>query len=515
MKRLFAFTLLLFTFFAANTARAGTTPAGSGEKTIVMQPASWGLSGLEDRDNLMLIEFSSTLDRYSDGNPVAVGESYAVVWTPDNATFGGFDEQGNAVAPSKVIAKVPFAENGGCPHVQIRIDEEVSKRDYPGGTWDVYLLDTRVRVNGEVVGFGDILDYKKFNGTLTSGFGFVKNNIAVILEAGLKRPTITGVAPSAPSISVLKIDSDWIYLTCVGVIPGVHYGAVGSNVTPPGGLTPGGGGMPSAPSTFTLSDPVYITYNVKYDADGGSPTPDEVTGRSYDKSFALAAAPTKAGFAFTGWKADTNGKTYSAEATVSGAELCPAWWHDDGYTVTLTAQWKDASPTCDGGTIEKGEDGAWVVTPTNGAAKVVITGLAEGETVAGVRLDTFVVPSGAFVGFGEGKTEGEFSLALDEKGEVTIGTETIPVQPTIGKLGDGEEPFVVGEGDVTVKVKSIPGLRYGLWRGTSVETVCGGETPPPQEGICVSATATETTVTLVDDKPPAGAAFYRVVVSAW
>ena len=508
MKRLFAFTLILFTFFAANTARAGTTPAGSGEKTIVVRPASWGWSGIEGRDNLMLIEFSSTLDCYSDGNSVAVGESYAVVWTPDNATFGGFDEQGNAVAPSKVLAKVPFAENKGCPHVQIRIDEEVAKRDYPGGTWDVYLLDTRVWVNGELVGFGDILDYKKFNGTLTSGFGFVKNNIAVILEAGLKRPTITGVASLMPRISEVKIDGDWIYLPCDGGIPSVPYGA-------------GGGGMPSAPSTFTLSDPVYITYNVKYDADGGSPTPDEVTGRSYDKSFALAAAPTKAGFAFTGWKADTNGKTYSAGATVSGAELCPAWWHDDGYTVTLTAQWKDASPTCDGGTIEKGEEIGWVVTPTNGAAKVVITGLAEGETVAGVRLGDYVVPSGAFVGFAEGKTEGEFSLALDPAGVVTIGTETIPVQPTIGELEDGEEPFVVGEEVVTVKVRAIPGLKYELLRTGALAapagesaggTVLGGGT---EWGPVVSVVAEATTVTLKDAEPPEGAAFYRVVVSAW
>ena len=93
---------------------------------------------------------------------------------------------------------------------------------------------------------------------------------------------------------------------------------------------------------------------------------------------------------------------------------------------------KSLDPTCDGGTIEKG-DGGWVVTPTNGAAKVVITGLPEGETVAGGRLGNFVVPSGAFVGFAEGKTEGEFSLALDPAGEVTIGTETIRVQPRLAR----------------------------------------------------------------------------------
>ena len=171
---------------------------------------------------------------------------------------------------------------------------------------------------------------------------------------------------------------------------------------------------------------------------------------------------------------------------------------------------KSLGPTCEGGTIEKDKEIGWVVTPTNGATKVVITGLAEGETVAGIRLGKFVVPSGAFDGFGEdGKT---FSISLDETGEVTIGTETIPVQPTIGK--GVENPFVLGEGDdgmlVAVTVMAIPGLQYTLWREGKAALLGGtdGWTDRP-----ASAVAGATTVKLVDNKPPKGQAFYRITVS--
>ena len=125
------------------------------------------------------------------------------------------------------------------------------------------------------------------------------------------------------------------------------------------------------------------------------------------------------------------------------------------------------------------------------------------------------MPSAAFVGFGEGKTEGVFSLALDANGVVTIGGEEIPVKPTIGEF-DGEgavatQPFAVGKGAVSVTVKAIPGLRYELVRGDTVEAVSARLESAPYQTVAVE-TATGATVTLTDDEPPAGQAFYRIVV---
>lgn len=96
----------------------------------------------------------------------------------------------------------------------------------------------------------------------------------------------------------------------------------------------------STTPSYVLFQYQYITYNVKYDANGGSPTPQTVSGKVYNESFNLAEeAPTKTGYTFSKWKAETNGSLFDAGASVSGADLCPDDWHKDGETVTLRAQW--------------------------------------------------------------------------------------------------------------------------------------------------------------------------------
>ncbi|MBQ0033450.1 MAG: hypothetical protein KBT68_11720, partial [bacterium] len=57
--------------------------------------------------------------------------------------FGGIDADGKAVPPSVVALKAPVAKDGKCPQVLFEIDEGYAKANYPGGTWGVYLLDTR------------------------------------------------------------------------------------------------------------------------------------------------------------------------------------------------------------------------------------------------------------------------------------------------------------------------------------------------------------------------------------
>ena len=75
-----------------------------------------------------------------------------------------------------------------------------------------------------------------------------------------------------------------------------------------------------------------------------------------------------------------------------------------------------------------------------------------------------------------------------------------------------DNPFVVGEGSVEVAIKSIPGLKYTLVRGESVEEVCGCEGTPAPKGIVAQEVAKDATVTLKDANPPEGQAFYNVNV---
>ena len=62
-------------------------------------------------------------------------------------------------------------------------------------------------------------------------------------------------------------------------------------------------------------------------------------------------------------------------------------------------------------------------------------------------------------------------------------------------------------------MKAIPGLKYTLVRGESVEEVCGCEGTPAPKGIVAQEVAKDATVTLKDANPPADKAFYTIGVS--
>ena len=98
----------------------------------------------------------------------------------------------------------------------------------------------------------------------------------------------------------------------------------------------------------------YLDYNVKYDGNGAA-SPAGMNNVPYTDRFNLAAAPTLTGCTFDGWLATPVGKTFDAGASVGGADLCPATWHEDKSNVTMVAQWTTNAYAviCDLGT------GAW------------------------------------------------------------------------------------------------------------------------------------------------------------
>ncbi len=146
-------------------------------------------------------------------------------------------------------------------------------------------------------------------------------------------------------------------------------------------------------------------------------------------------------------------------------------------------------PTCEGGEIADSEDGVWVITPNEGVEAVTIGNLPEEAKVV-VKLNGYSIPSEAFMGFGEG---GVFSLALNSE----------VVQPKVGELDEGE-PFVVGEGEVALTIKTIAGLKYLLIRGAEIGAITDTVVEP--------TIATEAEMTLKDENPPPGNAFYKVGV---
>lgn len=102
--------------------------------------------------NDTVLSFSTPgIDKYADGSRVMNGESYALVWTASGATFGGLSAACQPVSETdKVVLVAPLAKRGRCPLTVVEINAEDAKQ-YEGGTFSLYLLDTRVKGSDGVV----------------------------------------------------------------------------------------------------------------------------------------------------------------------------------------------------------------------------------------------------------------------------------------------------------------------------------------------------------------------------
>ena len=186
----------------------------------------------------VVISFSTPgPDKYSDGTDVLKGEKYALVWTPEGESFSGVNADGKAAGVSKVVIAAPVATGGSdshCPNVLFQVDEGYVKANYPGGTWSVCLLDTRVfelDKDGQPV----IVDGKRVvkswgkNSSVVNGYGVVGE--AKVVDGGVPEAA-GGVAaasetPSAdtpaPEVSGISFDGDYVYVTITSTKPAFKY----------------------------------------------------------------------------------------------------------------------------------------------------------------------------------------------------------------------------------------------------------------------------------------------------
>ena len=86
--------------------------------------------------NDLIVSFSTPgIDRYADGTEVKVGECYSLVYT--------YDADGSYTNVLNYQTKLA----GQCSDVVYIVDENAAK-SFTGGSWGVYLLDTRDFANG-------------------------------------------------------------------------------------------------------------------------------------------------------------------------------------------------------------------------------------------------------------------------------------------------------------------------------------------------------------------------------
>ena len=196
-------------------------------------------------------------------------------------------------------------------------------------------------------------------------------------------------------------------------------------------------------------------------------------------------------------------------------------------TVTATIEAAEVAPTTDdeNATITKNGDGTYTVeveaetvaiTVSDGVTVSEVVVSPDTATVTGVPANATVKVSVSWADAQETQHSAAYAIvkvnsetgavSLDEDAVVTVGEEEIALRPELGDAGDEVAPLDVGE-DVSVCVKSIPGLVYRLARGTAVD-----EIDTSVENAVAKKTAASSRVSLVDDDPPANGAFYKVTV---
>lgn len=197
-------------------------------------------AGAEDT----LLTFGTTgPDCYSDGSTVLDGECYALVWTKEGSSFGGFNSDGSLVlSTDKAVVYAPVARDGRCPTTLFQISSEFAK-EHTGGSYSVYLLDTRLIRNGRTVpagigaggapsfinGFSPVIGSVKAS---SSGFLSIRSSIASSssVNSSAQRPGLSAQTSGSssvctsnstairngleqPEITGIRVDGNSVYLT--------------------------------------------------------------------------------------------------------------------------------------------------------------------------------------------------------------------------------------------------------------------------------------------------------------
>ena len=167
-------------------------------------------------------------ETYADGSALADGECYALVWSKDGE-FDGINADGTAKGEGEEVIYIGKIVKGADVSFQIADGFKSS------GSFDIWILDTRVWENGAVKSIGKAVDNKV---TVTKA---VKATTAAVQVAGSQSaPTAIGGVPGGAVVSVptapanipplrftsISLDGDYVVMEAESTVPGVNYTTV-------------------------------------------------------------------------------------------------------------------------------------------------------------------------------------------------------------------------------------------------------------------------------------------------
>ena len=166
-------------------------------------------------------------ETYADGSALANGECYALVWSEDGV-FEGINGDGTAKGAGDEVIYIGQIVKGADVTFQIA---DGFKRS---GSFDIWILDTRVFENGAVKSVGKTADGKV---TVTKAVKATSAAVQVASSKSASAPTaIGGVpggavvdAPTAPAnipqlkFTSIRLDGDYVVMEAENTVPGVNY----------------------------------------------------------------------------------------------------------------------------------------------------------------------------------------------------------------------------------------------------------------------------------------------------
>ena len=187
------------------------------KKTIAVLFVLFSAVVFAGKDDLLITFSTPGPDKYADGKDVLEGESYALVWT-------GADGTQKTVITYPGATKVKDGDGFRCPPVLFVIDEN-KVANYDGGTWGVYLLDTR---DYETDPEGKTLA-KREDGQPT-----VINVKAAVADGIANSSTMSTAAASGavsagafdiptPTVTAIKVEGAYVCVTVKDVVPCLEY----------------------------------------------------------------------------------------------------------------------------------------------------------------------------------------------------------------------------------------------------------------------------------------------------
>lgn len=194
--------------------------------SVLMAGATWAAA------NDLLITFSTKgPDTYADGQTTVMNkECYALVWDKAGEPFAIAAD--GSTTGGDIVLVAPVARKGRCPKVLFEVDAAlVSEKYSSGGSWKVYLLDTR-RYGEKGATLAPIkggrpttinASAEVSSATISVGSGTPG---AVAATSGTTAATATGLPAGfdvRPTITDIQLDGDLVYVTVENTVPYLAY----------------------------------------------------------------------------------------------------------------------------------------------------------------------------------------------------------------------------------------------------------------------------------------------------